>query len=100
MEDKKQYLISKIQQIVKDEKFKIDAFFFCGFPGGTPNESLKKVCESYLEMTEKGEKNTTIIQELIAELEKALIVVQSEKSGNVTNNAADIKEILENKAYL
>ena len=38
----KQHLISKIQQIVKDEKFKIDAFFFCGFPGGTPNEKLKK----------------------------------------------------------
>ena len=98
--DKKEYVISKIKQIVKDEKFKIDAFFFCGFPGGTPNESLKKACEKYLEAEEKGEQNTAIIQELVAELEKAIVIVQSEKSGNVTNNAADMKEILDNKAYL
>ena len=96
----KQHLISKIQQIVKDEKFKIDAFFLCGFTGGTPNESLKKACEKYLETEEKGEQNTAIIQELVAELEKAIVIVQSEKSGNVTNNAADMKEILDNKAYL
>lgn len=96
----KQHLISKIQQIVKDETFKMDAFFFCGFPGGTPNESLKKACEKYLEAEEKSEQSTAIIENLVTELEKAIIIVQSEKSGNVTNNAADIKEILDNKAYL
>ena len=37
----REYVLSKIKQIVADEKFKVDAFFFCGFPGGTPNEILK-----------------------------------------------------------
>lgn len=95
----KQHLISKIQQIVKDEKFKIDAFFLW-LSGRNTKWKPKKACEKYLEAEEKGEQNTAIIQELVAELEKAIVIVQSEKSGNVTNNAADMKEILDNKAYL
>lgn len=50
----REYVLSKIKQIVADEKFKVDAFFFCGFPGETPNEILKQACENYLEMVELG----------------------------------------------
>ena len=96
--DIKQDLISKIEQIVKDEKFKIDAFYFCGFPGGTPNEKLKKACEKYLETKENPD--ATVKQQLIEELEKAVGLLNNEKAGTLVNNSADIKEILDKKEYL
>ena len=45
----KDQLIYKIEKIVKNEKFKLDAFFLCGAPSGLPDDSLKKACEKYLE---------------------------------------------------
>lgn len=100
MSEKKQEVISKIKQIIKDEKFKIDAFFFCGFPGGTPNEALKKVCEQYLETAESGKTDAEVVQNLIAELQNAVSKLQTEQNGTLMNNMDDVKFILENKEYL
>lgn len=98
--EKREYVISKIKQIVKDEKFKIDAFFFCGFPGGTPNEKLKKACENYLETVENEKPDDAVTQQLIAELEAATQLLHTEKAGTLVNNVSDVQEVLDNRQYL
>ncbi len=98
--EKKQFVISKIKQIVKDESFKIDAFYFCGFPGGTPNEKLKNVCEKYLKAVENDNVDAEIKQNLIVELENAIGKLEKEKAGMVVNNMQDVKDVLDNKEYL
>ena len=45
----KEQAIELIEGIVRNERFKVDAYFFCGFPTDQPNEKLIKVCENYLE---------------------------------------------------
>ena len=45
----KEQAIELIEGIVRNERFKVDAYFFCGFPTDQPNEKLIKVCEIYLE---------------------------------------------------
>ena len=73
----------------------MNAFFFCGRPGGTPNAPLKKVCEAYLaERNEKTRKN------LIAELERVAKQPAAENIGTLMNNQADIAEVLLRKDYL
>ena len=47
-------IIAKIKGIAENEKFKIDAFFFCGFPSGKPNQELMKACEKFVEADEAG----------------------------------------------
>ena len=96
----KEYVISKIKQIVKDEKFKVDAFFFCGFPGGTPNEKLKNACEKYLEIVENGKSDDAVTQQLITELEAATQLLSAEKAGTLVNNVSDVQEVLNNRQYL
>ncbi len=98
--EKKEYVISKIKQIVKDEKFKVDAFFFCGFPGGTPNEKLKNACEKYLEIVENGKSDDAVTQQLITELEAATQLLSAEKAGTLVNNVSDVQEVLNNRQYL
>ncbi len=90
------YLTEKLQGIIKDETFKLDAFFFCGCPGGTPNAPLKKACEAYL-----AERNEETRKSLIAELEKAAQQSPAaENIGTLMNNQADIAEVLAQKDYL
>ena len=36
----KEQALELIQSIVKNERFKVDAYFFCGFPTDQPNEKL------------------------------------------------------------
>ena len=48
----KEQLIKKINDIVANEKFKLDAYFLCGFPTDKPNDELKAACEKYLETLE------------------------------------------------
>ena len=43
-QEERNQVISKIREIVSNEKFKLDAYYFCGFPSGTPNEKLLKAC--------------------------------------------------------
>ena len=59
-------IIAKIKGIAENEKFKIDAFFFCGFPSGKPNQELMKACEKFIEADEAA------VNALIAEMEAAL----------------------------
>ena len=73
----------------------MDAFFFCGCPGGTPNAPLKKACEAYL-----AERNEETRKNLIAELEKAAQQPAAENIGTLMNNQADIAEVLAHKDYL
>ena len=95
MENIKTYLTEKLQGIIRDEAFKLDAFFFCGCPGGTPNAPLKKACEAYL-----AERNEETRANLIAELEKAAKQPAAENIGTLMNNQADIAEVLAHKDYL
>lgn len=94
------YVISKIKQIAADERFKVDAFFFCGFPGGTPNETLKQACERYLEMVEHGQEPKGIREELLRELEAAASAERKEQVGTLVDNRGDIQEVLLYQEYL
>ncbi|MCI7657182.1 hypothetical protein [Anaerotignum sp.] len=96
----REYVLSKIKQIVADEKFKVDAFFFCGFPGGTPNEKLKQACETYLKMVEMGQDQWEVKEKLIFELETALSLTEKEQAGTLLNNQKDIQEVLTYQKYL
>lgn len=96
----REYVLSKIKQIVADEKFKVDTFFFCGFPGGTPNEILKQACENYLEMVELGQDKPEVREKLIHELEAAISITKKEHAGTLLNNQKDIQEVLNYKRYL
>lgn len=96
----KEHIVSKLREISADEKFKIDAYFFCGFPGGTPNEKLKKVCDEYLEAIDKAQPNQAVTESLIAELEAVLARPQANEEGALMNNFADIKEVFEYRDYL
>lgn len=99
--DLKEHLIDKIREIAKDEKFKLDAYFFCGCPSGTPNEKLVKACEKYLETVEAGAPDKQAAQTLVAELEAATTVKPNVgETGNLVNNMADIQEVLAHKELL
>ena len=65
-------IIAKIKGIAENEKFKIDAFLFCGFPSGKPNQELMKACEKFVEADEAGKADETAANALIAEMEAAL----------------------------
>ncbi|MDY3986109.1 hypothetical protein [Dysosmobacter sp.] len=95
----REQLISKIREIVSNEKFKMDAYFFCGFPSGTPNEKLLKACEKYLETVDNGQPDEEVTAGMIAELEAAA-VAKSAAADNLVNNQDDIKEVLAHKELL
>lgn len=94
------YVISKIKQIAADEKFKLDAFFFCGFPGGTPNEKLMQACEAYLEMVQRGQMKKEVRERLLCKLEAAAASEKKEQVGILLDNQSDIQEVLSYKRYL
>lgn len=56
----KEQAIELIEGIVKNERFKVDAYFFCGFPTDQPNEKLIKVCENYLEKRDPETKSAML----------------------------------------
>lgn len=95
----REQLISKIREIVSNEKFKMDAYFFCGFPSGTPNEKLLKACEKYLGTVDNGQPDEEVTAGMIAELEAAA-VAKSAAADNLVNNQDDIKEVLAHKELL
>ena len=95
----REQLISKIREIVSNEKFKMDAYFFCGFPSGTPNEKLLKACEKYLGTVDHGQPDDEVTAGMIAELEAAA-VAKSAAADNLVNNQDDIKEVLAHKELL
>lgn len=95
----KEQLIAKIREIVSNEKFKMDAYFFCGFPSGTPNEKLLKACEKYLETVDNGQPDQDVTAKMIAELEAA-VAKKSDVADNLVDTSSEINEVLAHKELL
>lgn len=95
----KDYIISKVKEIVSNEKFKLDAYFFCGCPSGTPNQKLLEACEEYLKTVENAQPDEAVTVNMIAELESAL-ANKSKAADNLVNNDADIQEVLDHRELL
>ena len=93
----KEKLVSMVDGIAVNEKFKQDAFFFCGYPTDKPNEVLMKACRKYVEAAKDGDAPADVKETLVAALKDA-IEKGSEVEGvkNMHSNEADIKTILEN----
>ena len=94
-QEERNQVISKIREIVSNEKFKLDAYYFCGFPSGTPNEKLLKACERYLETLDRS----GVTEEMLAELENTL-ARKSKAADNLVNNDADIQAVLDHRELL
>lgn len=97
----KEQLVSIIRQIISAEKYKLDAYFFCGSPVGTVNKELLSACEKYIEAADNKQESKEITEKMISELE-AVVALQEQKGAttNVINNIADVKQVLENKEFL
>lgn len=93
------FVISKVRSIVSNEKFKLDAYFFCGCPSGTPNQALLTACEQYLEAVDNGRPDREAAETLIAQLEHAL-ANKSKAADNLVNNDADLQAVLDHRALL
>ena len=92
----KKQALEVIQSIVKNERFKVDAYFFCGFPTDQPNEKLIKVCENYLEKRDPETKSA-----MLSEMERMAAAGSVLDAGkNVLGSAADIQRVLEAKELL
>lgn len=95
----KDWLISKVREIVANEKFKMDAYFFCGFPSGTPNEKLLKAGEQYLAAVDGAQSDPAATAKLIAELEAAA-AAKPDAADNLVNNLSEIREVLDGRELL
>ena len=90
----KDQLIYKIEKIVKNEKFKLDAFFLCGAPSGLPDDRLKKACEAYLNAVKNDTKDEAVVATLVEELERHLGTEPAIKVvGDITDNRAELQEV-------
>ena len=88
-------LVSMVKALGDGEKFKQDAFFFCGFPSEAPNEELMYACQKYVAQAETGNKDVAVTARLISELEKAMVKNSGLKDNmNITNSKAEIEAIL------
>ena len=94
-------LIKKINDIVANEKFKLDAYFLCGFPTDKPNDELKAACEKYLETLEDKEANKAAAEAMISEFEKELASVPvTDENKAILGIKKTVKEILDNRELL
>lgn len=94
-------LVGKVQELYQDEKFRLDAYFFCGFPSGTPNEKLMKACEKYLNTLDAGQNTEESTKALISELEAAASAKPKiTGTNNMIETQSSIQEILEHRAFL
>ena len=92
----KEQAVELIEGIVRNERFKVDAYFFCGFPTDQPNEKLIKVCENYLEKRDPETKSA-----MLSEMERMAAAGSVLDAGkNVLGSAADIQRVLEAKELL
>ena len=97
----KEQLIEKIKELLKNEQFKVDAYFFCGSPPEAPNERLIKLCKTYLGSLEDAGASKEAAEVLIAELEKVAASKPSALAGaNLLENRNDIQLILEHRDLL
>ena len=95
----KEQMIAKIKEIISNEKFKLDAYFFCGCPSGTPNQTLLKACEAYVAAAEQGLPGQEEAAVMLAEIEHAL-QNKSKAADNLVNNDADLQKVLDHKDVL
>ena len=96
-----QQLMDTLRQIVKDEKFKLDAYFLCGATASPPNQPLQKACENYLAAAEAGADTAPAKAELIAQLEKAVNAKPTMALlGDMSDNRADILKVWESRDQL
>lgn len=94
----KDELVGKVRQLYQDEKFRLDAYFFCGFPSGMPNEKLMKACEAYLNALDAGDPTADAAERLIAELEaSAAAKPKITGVGNMIETRDSVREILAHK---
>ena len=92
----KEQAIELIEGIVKNERFKVDAYFFCGFPTDQPNERLIKFCENYLEKQDSETKSA-----MLAEMERMTAAGSVLDAGkNVLGSIADVRRVLDAKELL
>ena len=86
----------RIQSIVKNERFKVDAYFFCGFPTDQPNEKLIRLCEAYLEKQDAESKSA-----MLTEMERMVSAGSVLDAGkNVLGSTADVQRVLEARDLL
>ena len=97
----KKELYDLVAEIVKNEKFKQDAFFFCGYPTGSPDEELIPVCNAYLESIDSGNESAEVRENLVAAMEKALSKepARADKA-NITSSDSNIRKVLDSKDNL
>lgn len=89
-------LIDRIKELRDGEKFKQDAFFFCGFPSEAPNEELMYACSELLQMEENNESDERVKTRLKEELNKALNKDSRLKDNmNITDSKKEIRDILD-----
>lgn len=94
-------LVAMVKALGDGEKFKQDAFFFCGFPSEAPNESLMWACQKYVDMKNDGNDDEAVKVRLISELEKAAEKGSGLKENmNITSSKAEIDAILAAKDRL
>ncbi len=94
-------ILEKLEQIVQDEKFKLDAAFLCGAAAELPNQPLQRACEAYLAADKAGEPLEGPRAALTAQLEAALakepkFVIR----GDLSDNRGDIRLVYENRDLL
>ena len=89
-------LIQRIRELKDIEKFKQDAFFFCGFPSEAPNEELMYACAALLDLEEKLSVDDAAKARLVDELNKALNKDSGLKDNmNITDSKNEIRDILD-----
>lgn len=92
----KEQALELIRGIVKNERFKVDAYFFCGFPTDQPNEKLIQLCENYLEKQDAKTKTA-----MLAEMERMASAGSVLDAGkNVLGSTADVQRVLKAKDLL
>lgn len=94
-------LIKKIRAIEENQRFKQDAFFFCGFPTDKPNETMLAACQKYLTAIEGGQEGLDEKAQMLAEMEKeAAAVPEVAAVNNILSEENEIKLILDNRDLL
>ena len=97
----KEEIYQVLSTIVTSEKFKQDAFFFCGFPSESPDEDLMKATKAYLESVDNDTETDEIKENLVKALEGSIAKkkILADKD-NITSNAKEIRAVLDSKENL
>ncbi len=97
----KEEIYETISTIVTSEKFKQDAFFFCGFPSESPDEDLLRACKTYLKSVDEDTESDEIKENLVKAMEGSIAKkkILADKD-NITSNAKEIRKVLDSKENL